>query len=113
MIKSIYSTHGDSSDYSAYVKNSHATDGREASVFDVYSDSDESHSNDNLDLIIDALTQLQARSCSGRVPAELPDRLRVIASIDDPPYQHGTTLTPVREIGSVGTPCLHGNTQQS
>ena len=64
MIKSIYSTYEDGSDYPTYVNNSHATDSREAPVFDMYLDSDESSSDDNLDLIIDAPTQLQTEPCS-------------------------------------------------
>jgi hypothetical protein len=68
MIKSIYSTYGASSDYPVYVKNSHATASREAPVFDVYSNSDESPSDDNLDVIIDALAQLQTEPCCGRGP---------------------------------------------
>ena len=75
MIKSIYSAYGASLDYLSYVKNSLTTASREAPIFDVYSDSDESSSDDNLDLIIDALTQLQVKSRSARTPTELLDHL--------------------------------------
>ena len=83
MIKSIYSAYGASLDYLSYVKNSLTTASREAPIFDVYSDSDESSSDDNLDLIIDALTQLQVKSRSARTPTELLDHLREVASIGD------------------------------
>jgi len=53
--------------------------------------------DDILDLIINALAHLQAKSCSGYEPSELPDRLRVVASIDDLPYQHGRLLPPIQE----------------
>ena len=102
MIKSIYSSLGAGLDETTYVKNSMATARREAPIFDVYSDSDES-SCDNLDLIINALSQLQVKSCSGQRPVELIDNLREVASIDDLPYQHGTPLTPIRTTGSGGT----------
>ena len=72
MIESIYSAQEARSDCPVYVKNSDATVNREAFIFDVYSDSDESSSDDNLDLIIDALTQIQAKSCSGRGPQNYP-----------------------------------------
>jgi len=75
MIESIYSAQEARSDCPVYVKNSEATVNREAFIFDVYSDSDESSLYDNLGLIIDALAQLQAKSYSGWEPAELPDRL--------------------------------------
>ena len=83
-------------------ENFSATSSREASVFDVYSDSNES-SHDNPDPIIDALAKLQLKSCHGCSPAELLDSLREVTSIDDLPFQHGTPLTPTREIGSGGT----------
>jgi len=102
VIDSIYSSYGTSLDQTQYVKNSPITASREAPVFDVYSDSDES-SHDNLDLIIDALAQLQTVPGGDQVSAELLDNLREVASIDDLPYQHGTPLTPVRETGSRGT----------
>ena len=103
MIESIYSAQEARSDCPVYVKNSDATVNREAFIFDVYSDSDESSLYDNLDLIIDALAQLQAKSCGSRGPTELPNRLRVVASIDHLPYQHGTPLAPVRGTASGGT----------
>ena len=74
---------------SIYVENSSTTASREAPVFDVYSDSDES-SHDNLDLIIDTQTKLQVEPCHDYSPAEVLDSLREVASIDDLPYQHGT-----------------------
>ena len=89
-------------DQSTCVENSSATTSREAPVFDVYSDSDES-SNDNLDLIVEALAKLQLKSFHGYSPAELIDILREVASIDDLPFQHGTPLTPIWETGSGGT----------
>ena len=97
MIKSINSSHEASLDQTAHVKNSFATASWEAPVFDVYSDSDES-SCDNLDLIINALSQLQVKSCSGQRPIELIDNLREVASIDDLPYQHGTPLQIYRQL---------------
>jgi len=102
MIKSIYSSYEASLDQTTYIENSSTTASREAPIFDVYSDSDKS-SQDNLDLIIDALAKLQVKSCYGYTPAELLDSLREVASIDDLPYQHGTPLTPIRETGSRGT----------
>ena len=54
MIKSIYSLNEASLDQTTYSENFSATASREASVFDVYSDSNES-SHDNPDPIIDAL----------------------------------------------------------
>ena len=93
MINSIYSSYGASLDHPTYIKNSHVTASREAPIFDVYSDSDES-SYDNLDLIIDAFAQLQTEACSGRRPAELFDHLREVTSINDLPYRHSTPLTP-------------------
>ena len=102
MTKSIYSSHEASLDQNAHVKNSSATASREAPVFDVYSDSDES-SHDNLDLIIDVLAKLQVKSCHSYSPAELLDSLREFASINDLPFQHGTPVTPIRDTGSVGT----------
>jgi len=85
MIKSIYSSFGVGLDETTYVKNSMATASREAPIFDIYSDSDES-SQDNLDLIIDVLVKLQVKSCRGYTPAELLDSLREVASIGNLPY---------------------------
>ena len=102
MIKSIYSSYGAGLDQTMHVENSFVIASREAPVFDVYSDSDES-SQDNLDLIIDLLAKLQVKSYRGHTLVELLDSLREVVSIDDLPYQHGTPFTPIRETGSGGT----------
>jgi len=101
MIKSIYSSYEASLDQTTYIENSSTTASREAPIFDVYSDSDES-SHDNLNLIIDALAKLQLKSYHGYSPAELLTSLREVASIDDLPFQHGTPLTPIQKTRSGG-----------
>ena len=100
MIKFIYEN---SLDHLLCIKNLSVTASQEAPIFDVYSDSDESSSDDNLDLIINAFTQLQVKSCSGQRPAELLVDSREVASIDDLQYQHGTPLTPIQRTGSCRT----------
>ena len=99
MIKSIYEN---SLDQLLCVENSSVTASREAPIFDVYPDPDES-SHDSLDFITNALTKIQLKSCQDHTLAELLDNLREVASIDDLPFQHGTPLTPERETGSGGT----------
>jgi hypothetical protein len=70
MIKSIYSSYEASLGQTTYAENSFATVSREAPVFDVYSDSDES-SHDNLVPIIDALANLQVKARHGYSSTEL------------------------------------------
>ena len=81
------------------IENSSATASREAPIFDVYPDPDDS-SHDNLDFITNALAKIQLKSCQDHTLAELLDNLREIASIDDLPFQHGTPLATERETGS-------------
>ena len=82
--------------------NSSATDSREAPVFDVYSDPDES-SPDSLDFITIVLAKFQLKSFQDHSLTELLDNLREVASMDDLLFQHGTPLTIERETGSGGT----------
>ena len=96
MIGSIYEN---SLGHLLHVENHSVTAGREAPVFDVYSDPVES-SHDSLDFITNALAKIQLKSCQDHTLAELLDNLREVASIDDLPFQHGTPLTTEREIGS-------------
>ena len=77
--------------------NSSATDSREAPVFDVYSDPDES-SPDSLDFITIVLAKFQLKSCQDYSLAELLDNLQEVASIDDLPFQHDTPLTPYGKL---------------
>ena len=87
-------------DDQCYVEDEGATAGREAPIFDTYSDSDdgiESSSDDNLNLIFAATSQLRAKFWIGSQPAEPPDYSRVVASIKDLPYQHGRPLSPIQE----------------
>ena len=70
--------------------------GQEALVFDSYSDSDEgteSSSNDNLDPIFAATSQLRAKFWRGFHPIELPNYSRAVDHIEDLPYQHGKPLS--------------------
>ena len=83
------------------VENSVTASG-EAPIFDVYPDPDES-SHDSLDFITNALAKIQLKSYQDHALAELLDNLQEVASIDDLPFQHGTTLTPEWETGSGGT----------
>ena len=62
LIKSIYFAQEKGLDHPVYVEHINATASREAPVFDVYSDSDDSSLDDNLNLIINALAQFQAKS---------------------------------------------------
>ena len=89
-------------DQTLCIENSSIAASREAPVFDVYSDPVES-SQDSLDFITNALAKMQLKSCQSHTLAELLDNLREVASIDDPPFQHGTPLTTERETGSGGT----------
>ena len=43
--------------------------------------------------------QIQFESCKSHTLAELLDSLQEVASIDDLPFQHGTSLVTEREIG--------------
>ena len=99
MIKSIYEN---SLDQLICVENPSVITSREAPVFDVYPDLDES-SHDSLDLITIALAKIQLKSHQDQTLAKLLDNLREVASIDDLPFQHGTLLIPERETGSGGT----------
>jgi hypothetical protein len=99
MIKSFYEN---SLDQLLCVENSSVTTSREAPVFGVYPDPDES-SHDSLDFITKVLAKIQLKSCQDHTLAELLDNLREVASIDDLPFQHGTPLRPERETGSGGT----------
>jgi hypothetical protein len=96
MINSIYES---SLDQTLSVENSSVTTNREAPIFHIYSDPDES-SHDSLDFITNALAKFQLKSCQDHSLTELLDNLREVASIDDLPFQHGTPLTTERETGS-------------
>ena len=96
MIKSIYEI---SLDQILCVENSSVTASREAPIFDVYPDPDES-TDDSLDFITNALAEFQLKSCQEHSLAELLDNLREVASIDDLPFQHGTPLATERETAS-------------
>ena len=68
MLRSIYSTWEADLDDQCYVKDEGTTAGRKAPIFDTYSDSDdgiESSSDDNLDLIFAATSQLRAKFWRG------------------------------------------------
>ena len=75
------------------------TASREAPVFDVYPDPVES-SNGSLDRITNVLAKIQLKSCRSHTLAELLDNHQEVASIDDLPFQHGTSLATERETGS-------------
>ena len=96
MIRSIYEN---SLDHLLYVENHSVTASREAPVFDVYPNPVES-SQDSLDFITNALAKIQLKSCQSHRLVELLDNLREVASIDDFPFQHGTTLITERETVS-------------
>jgi hypothetical protein len=72
MIKTIYEN---SLDQLLCVENSSVTASREAPVFDVYPDPDNS-SHDSLDFITNALAKIQLKSCQDHTLAELLDNLR-------------------------------------
>ena len=99
MIRSIYEN---SLDHLLCVENHSVTASREAPVFDVYPDLVESP-QDSLDFITNALAEMQLKSCRSHTLAELLNKLREVASIDDLPFQHGTPLTPIWETGSGGS----------
>ena len=86
MIKSIYENN---LDQLLCIENYSVITSREAPVFDVYPDPDES-SHDSLDFITNALAKIQLKSCQDHTLAELLDNLREVASIDDLPFQHDT-----------------------
>ena len=95
--KSIYSSYEDSLDETLGVEYFSATASREAPVFDVYSDSDES-SHDSLDSIADVLAKLQLKFFHDYSFVELLNNLQEVASIDDLPFQHDTPLTPYGKL---------------
>ena len=99
MIKSIYEI---SLDQILCVENSSVTASREAPIFDVYPDPDES-SHGSLDFITNALAKIQLKSCQEHSLAELLDNLQEVTSIDDLSFQHGTPLATEWETGSGGT----------
>jgi len=96
MIRSIYEN---CLDHFLCVENHSVTASREAPIFDVYPNPVES-SQDSLDFITNALAKIQLKSCKSHTLAELLDSLREVASIDDLPFQHGTSLVTERETGS-------------
>ena len=96
MIRSIYEN---ILDHLLRVENHSVTASREAPIFDVYPDLVES-SNDSLDRTTNALAKIQLKSCQSYALAELLDNLREVASIDDLPFQHITSLATERETGS-------------
>ena len=98
MINSIYES---ILDQTLSVENSSATASREAPVFDVYPDPDES-SHGSLDFITNALAKIQLKSFQDHSLAELLNNLREVASMDDLLFQHGTPLTIEWETGSGG-----------
>ena len=71
MVGSIYTTQEAGSDRHHHDENDGATAGREAPIFDVYSDSDDAESSldNNLDLIFVAVIQLRAKSCTVSQPS--------------------------------------------
>ena len=100
MLRSIYSIREADLDDQRHVEDDGTTTGRDALVFDVYSDSNdgtESSSDNNLDLIFAATSQLRAKFWRGSQPTELPDCSRVVASIEDLPYQHSRPLSSIQE----------------
>jgi hypothetical protein len=85
------------------IRNMDATAHREAPFFYSYPDSDEDIEKlfeKCLDLMTNSTSQGQISSWRGFLPTELLDSLRLVANIDDLPYQHGRPLSPIQDEGS-------------
>jgi len=90
-------------DHLLCIGNMDVTALREAPIFDSYPDSDEDVKkffDKSLDLTTSSTSQGQISSWRGFQPTELLDSLRLVAHIDDLPYQHGRPLSPIQEEGS-------------